>query len=859
MELIEREPHLALLSDAWRQARAGKGRLALVSGEAGIGKTSLVARFAAEQARGTPVLWGACDALFSPQPMGPFIDIALHIQAARPALRPTGTDRLTFSTEFFIYLQQHAVPTIVVVEDLHWADEATLDVVKFLGRRVQLTKTLLILTYRDDEANAKPLLASLLGDFPTHTTTRLALPLLSREAVDRLGQRANRRLEGLYHVTGGNPFFVTEIIASDSEGVPPSVRDAVLARVARLSPAAKQIAELVSLLPGQADEWLIQAILQPGPEALDEVEERGILQPKPGALAFRHELARQSVEDSLPVGRTRDLHGRILAALLARQAPVARLVHHALRAGDEEATLRFAPEAARQASSLGAHREAASLYRAALRHAHRLTLAEQADLLDQLSFEYYLIDDIGAALTTREQASRLWQTLERPERAGDSQRWLSRLHWAGGNKQAAEQHADAAIAILSALPPSPALAMAFSNKSQLHMLAWENEPAFEWGNRAIALAEQLDAVEILVHALTNVASAGLLADFEAGEATIERALRLATERQWHDHAARCYSCLASSAVQTHLYARAQHWLEAGLEYTTARDVDLHSVYLRGWQAQLFFETGRWAEAEATAFEALRLSRAKTISPIPALTTLGHLKVRQGDAGAQAFLDQALALALPTGELQRTGPLAAARAEAAWQRGDQAQVAAEVEAAYAQALTLPNPWMLGLLAYWRWRAGTVDVPLERLAEPFATAIRGEWRQTAEAWERLGCPFERALALAEGDEPAQHEALGIFERLGARPAAEALRAKLQAKGVKLPRPGTRPLNPNQPDELTPRELEVLRLMAEGLSNPALAEKLTISVGTVKAHTASIYGKLGVNNRVLAVARARERGLV
>ncbi|MGB8983911.1 MAG: LuxR C-terminal-related transcriptional regulator, partial [Anaerolineales bacterium] len=595
---------------------------------------------------------------------------------------------------------------------------------------------------------------------------------------------------------------------------------------------------------------------------LDECIERGILHSKGDSLVFRHELARQAVEDSLPAGRSRELHTKILAALLRRDGdsiPLSRLVHHAVRAGDEEATLRHAPTAARQASALGAHREAASLYRICLSFAHHLPAETQAEFFEDLSFENYLIDNLEEALRAREQATLIWERLGHNQRAGDCNRWLSRLYWTLGNKKEAEKYADRAIEILMNQPPGPELAMAYSNKSQLHMLAFEEEPSVEWGNRAIELAEKLGATEIFVHALTNVGSVESLQDFEGGHAKIERALKIAREKEMHDHVGRCYANLASNCVRSRQYSAGQRWLEEGLEYTTARDVDFYTIYLSGWQAQMSLDTGRWAEAEKQAREAIRLSRQVTTTSIPAFIALGHLKVRQGDPEAAELLDRVHSRVLSTHELQRIGPLGAARAEAAWWRGDVNRTAAEALPAYELALTRNDPWVFGPIAYWMWKAGREDIPIERLAPPYALMIRGEWQKAAEAWERIGCPFERALALTEGDGPAKREALTIFEKLGARPAAQDLRAKLQAQGVKNLPLEARTLPEEAAIDLTPRELEILRLIAEGLSNPAVAERLTISVGTVKAHTANIYSKLGTKNRVQALARARELRLL
>jgi DNA-binding CsgD family transcriptional regulator len=858
MELIEREQQLRTLADAWNQVRAGKGCIALVSGEAGIGKTSLIERFVAGQRKSARVLWGACDDMFSPQPLGPFLDIAIQTQSDLLQLIQSGADRLTISTQFFIHLQKNSTPTVIVLEDVHWADEATLDVVKFLGRRIQLTRCLLILSYRDDEVSSK--LHFLLGDFSPHLSTRIPIPRLSEDAVQLLAQRAGKQSDDLYTATGGNPFFVSEVIAADTEGVPTSVRDAVLTRVARLSRAAKDIVELAALMPGTAEIWLIEEILPPDPGALDECVERGILHSKESSLAFRHELARQAVEDSLPIGRVRDLHAKILATLLRREeqqelVPLARLVHHAVRAGDEAATLQYAPAAAWQASTLGAHREAASLYKTSLSLTRYLSTETRAEFFEDLSFENYLIDDLEEALQARLQATLIWERLKQSVRAGDCMRWLSRLYWTLGNKKEAEKYADRAIEILLEQPAGPELAMAYSNKSQLHMLAWEEEPALEWGNRAMELAEKLGATEIFVHALTNVGSIESIRELELGHAKIERALKIAREKEMHDHVGRCYSNLASNCVRSRQYSDGQRWLTEGLEYTTAGDMDFYTIYLSGWQAQMYFDTGLWLEAEQQARAAIRMSRRLTTTALPAFIALGHLKMRQGDPESVELLDRVHSRVLSTDELQRIGPVVAARAEAAWWQGDRERTIAEALPGYVLALNLNDPWTFGPIAYWMWRAGRTDLPVERLAPPYTLMIRGEWQAAAREWERIGCPYERALALTEGDEAAKREALAIFEQLGAGPAANDLREKLQAQGIKnIPR---EPKTARQTDsnDLTPRELEVLRLIADGLSNPAIAKKLTISIGTVKAHTASIYSKLGTNNRVQALTRARE----
>ena len=324
--------------------------------------------------------------------------------------------------------------------------------------------------------------------------------------------------------------------------------------------------------------------------------------------------------------------------------------------------------------------------------------------------------------------------------------------------------------------------MAYSNLSQLHMLNERFEATNFWGVRAYTLAEQLDATEIMVHALTNIGTVAVQTSGLSARATLERALAMALQHDLHDHAGRAYANLISEAVREHDYKLAAGYLNAGLSYMEARDLDLYGVYLRGWQARYHFEQGVWDEAEELAAEVLRRNGGGSVIPIPALIVLGHLRVRRGEEGWQSFLDTARELALPTEELQRIGPLSVARAEAAWWQGDAARCIEEARVGYELAVTGNDRWVLGAIAYWLWRAGGLEDIPGGLPEAYKLMFDGHWREAAQEWERTGCPYEQALALAQGDQEANLEALQIFERLGAVPAARDLKRKMRATGVK-----------------------------------------------------------------------------
>jgi DNA-binding CsgD family transcriptional regulator/tetratricopeptide (TPR) repeat protein len=611
--------------------------------------------------------------------------------------------------------------------------------------------------------------------------------------------------------------------------------------------------------------WLLVAAAGATPAQVDECVAAGMLQGQAGGVGFRHELARLAMERALGPGRRADLHGRALAALLTQPGAApdpARLAHHADGAGDGLAVLAHAPVAARRAAALGAHREAAAQYERALRFAEGLAPAALAELLEGRSYECYLTDQLADAVASRERALGCWRALADRRREGDTLRWLSRLAWFEGDADA-DRAAREAVELLEDLAPGPELAMAYSNLSQLAMLASNTDEALAWGSRAIELAESLGQTENLVHALNNVGTAELCARWPAGRPTLERSLALARDHGLEEHVARAYTNLAWTALDQRQYLVAARHREEGIGYCAERDLDTLRLYMLVAQARADFEQGRWTEATRTVEVVLRDPRTAPVSRIKALAVLGRVRARRGDPEVWPPLDEALALGAGTGELQRLGPVAVAHAEAAWLQGDPAPARALVEDALDLAERSGGrawPWQIGELAFWLWRLGgpdrlsTAALP-DGVAEPFVLQLAGAWEAAVERWRALGCPYEAAAALADSDqEPQLRAALTELEPLGARPLGALVARKLRELGVRAVARGPRPTTRANPANLTARELEVLGLLVEGRSNRQIAEQLFISTKTASVHVTNLLAKLGVHSRLEAAAMAR-----
>lgn len=862
MQLLERDTFVAELKRAVQEAANGNGSTALISGEAGIGKTSLIQRVLTETDAEMRTLLSGCEALFTPRPLGPLYDVASALGGDVDRLLSTDTGRERLFPAVLETLSSR--PTIFVVEDIHWADRATLDLLKYVARRIARTPLLLVLTFRDDEIDVRHPLVRLLGDVPVNSIRRLRLPRLSETAVRALAVSRGRHSRELYDLTSGNPFFVTEVLEHEGDEIPPTVRDAVLARMSTLSPAARRVVEIASIAPRRIERWLIRAVIEGAgdhhanpsrivdgsDDSIEEALASGVLQSQDDALLFRHELARRAVEDSLPPFRRGALHASLLALLRQREdVAFARLAHHAEQSHNRLAILELAPRAAEAAIRADAHREAAAHYRSMLPHAEDLNDEARADLLGRLSYECYLTEQGEEAFARRFEALALWRSLGNRVKEGDTLRWLSRLSWFLGRNREAREYAAAAIDVLEPLPHGVELAMAWSNRAQLHMLAAEVEEAVLWGERAIALARELEDASILSHALNNVGAALARSDNERGMSLLEESLRIALERGFQEHAGRAWCNLATHAIATSEYERGAAYVDGGLSYCAEHDLDAWRIYVLAWRARMHLERGSWDAAADDAHAVLAHPGVTTISRIPALAVLGRVRSRRGDPAADAVLTEAAELASITGELQRMVPVVCARAEGAWLAGDLASLLPELRQTFAMTRGAAEAWERGELAYWLALGGVIDRAPADVAEPWRLQIDGDWRAAAAAWRNLGRPYEAALALSEGNEPeALRAAIEILDAIGSNVLAPQLRARLRLRG---PRETTR----RNPFGLTAREVEIVELINDGLRNAEIADRLSVSAKTVDHHVSAVLAKLGARSRSEAARLYRQ----
>lgn len=846
VELLERDAELAALADALGNAADGHGRVVSVTGEPGIGKTALVRRFAGELDGRARVLLGTCDDLAIPRPLGPFRDVAATASGELARALSAGRPPHEVQDLLIAELEGPPPPTVLVLEDVHWADEATLDCLTVLARRIGTLPALLIVTYRGGEAPPGHPLHAALGEIPAGSLLVLDLPPLSPGAVASLaGEHAGE----LYAATGGNPFYLSELLASGMvTDLPPSVTNALLARVSRLGDAERRLAELVSVVPNRIGMPFLDALMPGWTEAAEEPERRQLLELDGAFVRFRHELARNAVMLSLPSVARRRLHAELLDALLAAGADPADIVHHAEAAGADGVVEEYALVAARRAAVLESNREAYSHYRRASDFAANLEAADQTAVLEELATAAYLVGRLDDAFDAIERAIAIHAQAEDRAALGRCTRVLSRLHWFVGDGAPARDKALEALEILEPLGESVELARAYSGVAQLAMLAEDGDGALRWGELALELATRLGDESTRSNALVNVACAKVQMDPAEAPALLE-AHRVADASGEREDATRALGNLGYVLLSWAQPEPARRYAQRALAYAEQHEVDTYASYLRAGLAWMRLRAGAWDEAERLARG--EIERGITVVQLLAQTVLAELAVRRGDDDARERLADLTANAERAAEPQRIVPA----------------VELTGEQALLDGKPIPTGRFEGLvggryawrLAAWAALAG-VEMPVEGPAPgPHAAMQQRDWRAAAEAFGALGWEYDRALMLSllDEEEPLA-EALETARRLGARPLEGRVARRLRELGLRVPK-GPRRTTRANPAGLTTRQLEVLGLMAEGLTNSEIAERLVVSRRTAEHHVAAVLTKLGAGSRREAAQRASELRLL
>jgi DNA-binding CsgD family transcriptional regulator/tetratricopeptide (TPR) repeat protein len=863
-ELLERSQQLAALQASLaRVIETTRGGTVLVPGEAGIGKTSLLRAFCAEIDHSVRVLWACCDPLFMPRPLGPLLELADDLSPELAAQITAGGQAFDVAGSLFRELRRSA-PVVLVLEDVHWADEATLDVVRLIARRIDSIPVLLAMTYRDDESDRGSPLQVVLGELSgaARILARVGMRGLSRSAVATMSAPIGVDPDELHERTQGNPFYVTEVLASGTKRIPHSVRDAVLARAARVSHSARDLLDAAAVVPGHVDARLLDALDPAAMLSLDECISAGILTAADGRVSFRHEIARLVVEESLPAGRRTMLHRRVLSALEKDEdAPLdlARLAYHAEAAGDTAAVLRYAPAAAQLASAAGAHRDAFKLLGRALELAGQLGPADRADLLEQFAQECFFTSVGPQGKDAITEALRIRQSLG--DLLGEGRTLVQLSRHLGGTGHYAEGLATVqkAVAVLEQIPPSAELALAYVHLSSAYAVALRPE-ALALGAKAIALGQETQCPEAIYSGLNNIGTIEIFNGDLAGVEKLERSREMAEQARDSFAVGRAYLHLCWMSSLRREWRLVERYIEPAIAYVGDHGHELWLDRLHTLRMETDLALGRWDQAVGAAAGVLSGSGpAMSLERCCALVVLAKVRARRGEDDYWPALDEARELAAEPTVAVQMPVIAAARAEAAWLERRIADALAEAEAGRSTG-PRRDPLAEPEVDCWRWRAGAEIDSIADHPEPYRMLLTGDWAGARQWWQERGCRYEAALAaVGSGDVIALRAADEELRALAAWAAVGVVTAELRSLGERTtprePRAATR----GNPAGLTEREIEVLALVAIGMRNTQIAARLYLSPRTVDHHVSAVLRKLGANARSEAVAAAMRLGLI
>jgi len=854
--LLERDTELAVLGRALARTASGRGTGVAVSGEAGAGKSALVATAYADL-QDVRVVRGACDPLGTPRPLGPFRDIASQV-GIEPLL--AGTEMPLARVCEAVYDALGTRRTVLVVEDLHWVDAASVEVLRFLVRRIDSLPLTLVVTYRDDDLGARHSARALLGDFAAlEGLSTLRLSPLTESAVAQLLEGSGLAPAQVHVLTGGNPFFVVEVAKDPQRPLPGSVRDAVLARTADVAPDDFEVLQLAAAAPGRLDDRVLPALGVDLP-TLRRLHATGLLLRDRGGLVFRHELARLALESTIPAGGVARLHARLVGALEQTEPrDLAVLTHHAVAAHDGVRAARYAEAAALEAMRAGSHTEAVAFLETALANLDGDQPSHRAVLLMQLANEQYMTNELGTALSTIGTAFPLWS------QAGDAA-GLSAAHesyaifeYYSARRRQAESHADRAAEIAKDVAELE-YGEARVTRSYLAMHRSEFDLVQQCQADALRIVRGRENEDLTFRTGVFAAVSDLAQGHLEGRVRLVDLIEVARARGLDELASSGYSNLANLDVEQRRLRSAEHVLEEALRFSKEREIPICHYWQTGLRARLRFIQGRWSAALEDAAYVFDGSGMPLAAVWPHIVT-SQIELRRGGDGA-AHLEEAWQLAEQLDEPLRRLPVLSALAERMWLTGTTDERVTDVAVRAVKDLGgLPwSAWGVGDLAAWLRRLGLVATPpREAVAEPFRLALSARHDEAAAWWHQAGAVFDEAMALADSVDPARRaKGVELLDQVDAVAIADRHRLVMRQEGVAQVPPRPRVSTRVNPAGLTNRQLDVAKLVARGFTNAEIAGRLYISPKTADHHVSAVLSKLGLPNRRAVVIQADELGL-
>ncbi|MGV0643533.1 AAA family ATPase [Mycolicibacterium sp. XJ2546] len=858
MRLTERARELGELTAAADDARNGAGGVVIVCGESGAGKTSFVDSFAQIWPDRERIIAAACDPLSTPRPLGPIHDLAEQLEdTTQELLRDGARPYEIYSAVFDDFSRE---PSVVVIDDLHWADQGTVDLLRFVLRRVHRTRSLVVGTVRDDEITTTHPMRALLGDVARAANAKsLTLPPLSIEAVTDLVGDSPIDPTWLHGITGGNAFFVTEMLDHAGTDLPTTVRDAILSRTVGLDVLEWDLLYLLACASGPIPDALLVSlgVTVPTLRALNELK---LIRRSDRGVAFRHDLCRLAVSSVIPPGAEPALHRRMIEAYeSASLADPAVITHHVLGTGDPDRIRLAASDAGRAAARSGAHRQAIEFYRIALDRGGPVSAHTEAELLELLAHEYFLTDQLPDAIAVRNRALRLRQQTDLAAAVSVNHNALAMYEWSDGNRSSAEHHAAQAIAVLEGQSTGPVelalIGHATATQALIAVMAGDLNRTETLLARARSFARKTDDQALAVWLRVIEGYRGYAGDGDGRSAVL--AALSAAPVHFDDIYSHAYAGLIYLDVEHRRLEQAAELLDVGLPLSIERDVPLARSWQLGERARMQLFLGDWDDALVDAETVLTTQSGQLARAWPLLVR-GLIALRRDESGA-ADIEEQWQLVGRLGEPIRRVAGAAGVVELSWLSGEFGE---QLHACRALLEGRPNDglqWSRGELGMWLHRIDPA-VDAEDVAEPYRLLLTGECEAAADEFLRLSMPYEAALAFVDSADPdLARRGLDMLDRLGANAVAARVRGELRAQGMAVVPARRRSSTLTNPAGLTMRQVDVLRLMGDGLTNAELAERLYLSVKTVDKHVSAILTKLHAGNRREAVRSARALGIL